>query len=247
VKIRRIVVGLEDAPHSRPALAAAAALAEELDAELAALFVENEELHRLAALPFARELGLATAAARRIDAAGLQRALDRQAREARAILAAFAEPRALRWSMRVTRGTVAAELPAAAGEEDLTVAGLPRWSPEAMRFARGAPATLVVLPQGIAPRGPLAGICPVAVAPARALALLSPLSRAVGDGLTLLVLARSVAAARDWCATMAGLLQQHKIDARIEIVRERQPEALQAALERLSPRAVAIVAPEAGA
>jgi hypothetical protein len=80
------------------------------------------------------------------------------------------------------------------------------------------------------------------VDPARAVDLLLPLSGAVGDGLTLLVLANDVAAARPWCETAVELLRARDCRADLEIVRESQPEALQAALERLAPRAVAILA-----
>jgi len=241
MKIRRIVVGLDFAPHSRPALEAAAALAAALDAELEALFVESDELHRMAGMPFAREVGVGSAFARPIDPPAMERALQAHAREARRALAHLAGASPLRWTLRVTRGCVTEEIVAAATPEDLAVIGISRWGPEALHLAQGAPATLLVLPQTRRFRGPLAAVCPVAVDPARAVDLLLPLSGAVGNGLTLLVLANDVAAATPWCEKAAGLLRAQGRRADLEIVRESQPEALQAALERLAPRAVAIL------
>lgn len=242
MKIRRIVVGLDFAPHSRPALEAAAALAGALGADLEAIFVESDELHRLAGLPFARELGVSSAAARPMDPVALERTLRAHAREARRALAEVAAPRSLRWSLRVTRGSVTEEIIAASPGADLTVVGAKRWAPEAARLARTAPATILVLPPSGRFLGPLAAICPVAVAPEHAMALAVSLGDALGGGLTVLVLAEDLAEAGAWCAMAGELLRAVDRRAELEIVRESQPEALQAALERLAPRAVAVIA-----
>ncbi|MBX3717365.1 MAG: hypothetical protein KF738_15310, partial [Burkholderiales bacterium] len=122
MKTRRIVVGLGPAPQSRGALEAAAAIARLLDAELDALFVESEALLRLAGLPFAREVGASSASARPLDAAAVERAMRAQATEARRLLAGVADPRAVRWTLRVTRGAEGEELRAASSGADLAVA-----------------------------------------------------------------------------------------------------------------------------
>jgi nucleotide-binding universal stress UspA family protein len=243
MKIRRIVVGLDFGPQSRPALEAAASLAGDLDAELEALFVESEELLRMAGMPFAREVGVGSASARRLDPAALERTLEAHARQARRALAALAEARPLRWRLRVTRGSVTEELVATATPDDLTVVGIPGWGAEALRLAPETPATLLVLPPSGRFRGPLAAVCPVSVDPQRVVDLLLPLSSAVGDGLTLLVTAPGVEAAKPWCERAGALLEERHCEADLEIVREGQPETLQTALERLAPRAVAILAP----
>jgi len=242
VKIRRIVVGLDTAAHSRSALAAAAALAGELDAELEALFVESEELHRLAALPFARELGVASATARRIDPAALERSLRAVAQEARRSLTALAVARELRWTFRVARGSVTEQLLAATSPSDISVVGITRWGPEAWPLTPDTSTTLLVIPQGVAPQGPLAAILYPGTSPEQAVPLLCSLAKAVGDGLVLLVVNDDLAAAGHWCEAAGALLDARGRKAQLEIVRADQPEALQAALERLAPRAVAIVA-----
>jgi hypothetical protein len=73
--------------------------------------------------------------------------------------------------------------------------------------------------------------------------LLVPLANAAGDGLTLLVVSDDLEAAGRWCEEAGALLEERGRRARLEIVRDGQPEALQAALQRLAPRAVAIVSP----
>lgn len=127
---RRIIVGLEPRPHAEPLISAAAALAERLPAELLGLFVENVELLHFAALPFAREVGLASGMRRPLDVAAMERSFRAAAREARERLEATAARVAVRCSFRVTRGHVARELLAAGGETDIVLlAPAPRLLP----------------------------------------------------------------------------------------------------------------------
>jgi nucleotide-binding universal stress UspA family protein len=243
VKIRRIVVGLDIAPHSRWALEAAASLAGELDADLEALFVESDELHRLAGLPFAREMGFPSASLRPLDAGALERSLQARASEARHALTTLARPRALRWSFRVTRGSVPEELRTASAGADLTIVGIARWGREAMQFAQEATATVVVVTPSAALRGPLTAICRVGVAPEQAVTLVCALASTLGDGLTILVVGDDLARAGHWCEAAGEMFEKSGRKAHFEIVRDGQPEALQLALERLAPRVVAILAP----
>lgn len=94
----RIVVVFDTTPLGEAALEAAAGLAAALEAELAGLFVEDIDLVRMAQLPFAAELGLASAVLRRIEASDLERAFRLQAERSRERLAAAgfaAQPRSL--------------------------------------------------------------------------------------------------------------------------------------------------------
>ena len=110
----RIVIELAPGWRERDALQAAAALAGSMDAELVGLFVEDAELLRFAALPFALEIGFASAQRRRLDVTEVERSLRAHAAEAERTLASTAERSAIRWSFRVARGFAATELLAAA-------------------------------------------------------------------------------------------------------------------------------------
>jgi nucleotide-binding universal stress UspA family protein len=117
------VLALDISPRSRAALEMAAALAVELDVELAGLFVEDIDLLHLGGLPFTREVGFLTTVSRPIDLEYLELALRREAEEARRLLAEAAAVRRLRWSFQIVRGQIASELFALAGEPDLIVLG----------------------------------------------------------------------------------------------------------------------------
>jgi hypothetical protein len=108
--IRRILLAVDacDAPMAE--LESVVRLAQALDAELQALFVEDADLLRLAALPFAREVGLASAARRRLQGPDLEHALHTQARRAQTALAMLAAQSGMRWSFRVARGQLHAQL-----------------------------------------------------------------------------------------------------------------------------------------
>ena len=121
--IPRIVVTCDTSPLGSAALAAAAALARQLDAELAGLFVEDINLLRMAALPFAREYALASAAARRVEAAELERSLRLQADALRKALARAAQASRVPWSFQVMRGALLDSVLEMMREPDLAVFG----------------------------------------------------------------------------------------------------------------------------
>lgn len=102
--VPRIVVSFDTTPFGEAALEAALGLAAILHAEIAGLFVEDVSLMRIAALPFAQELGLTSAALRPIESAGLERALKLQAAQSRAWLEAAAAALNVPWSFQVVRG-----------------------------------------------------------------------------------------------------------------------------------------------
>lgn len=117
---RRVVLGLGvDTPES--AIATAAELAIALESALLGLFVEDLDLLRLAALPFARESAAPPAIGRPLDAPTMERALRVKARAAERALARALEPRRQPWTFQVTRGPVLPALIRAAGAEDVVV------------------------------------------------------------------------------------------------------------------------------
>ena len=85
-------------------LGAAAALARDLQAQLAALFVEDLTLLRVAALPVTREIGRVSGVARSFDLPDLERMLRRQAQQLHDQLATAAQTSRLAWSFEVRRG-----------------------------------------------------------------------------------------------------------------------------------------------
>lgn len=121
--VRRILVALDASPHSLTALAAAARLAQELQAALMGLFVEDVNLLKLAQLPFAQEIHYPRATTQKLDAPLMEKRLREQADQAKESLRQIAEQASLAWSFRVSRGAVTAELLAAAVEADLLVLG----------------------------------------------------------------------------------------------------------------------------
>ena len=114
VKIARIIACF--APGSAGAPEAVAHLAQELQAELLGLFIEDVELLRFAALPFAAEVGFPSASRRAIDVGALERQMRVQARALEGALAAVLGPAPAGWSFRVARATPASAVEAALAE-----------------------------------------------------------------------------------------------------------------------------------
>jgi hypothetical protein len=112
VRIARIIACF--APGRSAAPQAIARLAKEMQAELLGLFIEDAELLRFAALPFAAEVGFPSAARRTIDLAAVERALRHQAALLRQALAANLGEHA--WSLRVARTSPAGAVAAALAE-----------------------------------------------------------------------------------------------------------------------------------
>jgi len=111
--IERIVVSLDAVSETRAAVEAAARLAARWNATLHGVFVEDEDLLRLAALPFASQVSLG-AGAEPLTAAQAARQLRAFAEAAQRELAAAADRLELRWSFEVVRGADAANTVASA-------------------------------------------------------------------------------------------------------------------------------------
>jgi nucleotide-binding universal stress UspA family protein len=120
---RRILVALDDSAPSNEALLAAAALAARVGAHLEGLFVEDVNLLRAAALPFASEISVPSGALRRVDRPQVEAQLRAVAAAACAALAAAARPQRIAWSFRVARGQLSVALVEAATTADLLVLG----------------------------------------------------------------------------------------------------------------------------
>jgi hypothetical protein len=110
----RIVIELAPGSLQGGSLAAASALAERVGAELVGIFIEDLDLLRFAALPFAHEVCFATAQRRRLEVPAIERSLREHAAEAERAFAGTAAQTAVRRTFRTARGLASRELLAAA-------------------------------------------------------------------------------------------------------------------------------------
>ena len=120
---RRVLAMLDASRHSLAALQAAVELAHAHQAELVALYVEDENLLRSADFPFAREVGARTGLARPLTASAMEATLARQLRQVSRALESAATGRSIRYSLQVSRGSVVAATLAQVGPADMLVLG----------------------------------------------------------------------------------------------------------------------------
>jgi nucleotide-binding universal stress UspA family protein len=209
--IRRILVALDASVSSLAALEAAVSLASRLEAELIGLFVEDVNLLKLAALPFAREVGFPSARRRRLGSVEMERSLRAQASRAEAALIAAAERQSVRCSFRVVRGEVTERVLEAATEVDMLALGRAR--PQAWRasstsrvIVSAASRPVLLLTPGVPVRPPVAVVYDGSAESARALSLARRLVQPEGDRLTILVIARDAHDAQRLPQQVAGQL-----------------------------------------
>jgi hypothetical protein len=123
VAIRRIIACFAAGSPASPV--AIARLATELRADLLGLFIEDTELLRFAALPFAAEVGFPSATRRALDPAAVERALRAQAAALQSTLSAALDAAAIPWSFRVARDSPASAIEAALAEASAPLLLLP--------------------------------------------------------------------------------------------------------------------------
>lgn len=204
VVLRRIVVGLDASPPSQAALRAAVALAARCEAELVGLFIEDANLLRMVALPFAAEMGMFSGRRRRLATAEVERELRVHGDRVRRALQALAESAHVRWEFRAARGDIASELTAAATEADVVILGKAGWSlaqqghlgSTARAVVGQTPGLTLIIQQG-AHLGPLTMIVYDGSRTAiRALAAAAFVARVMDDDLTVLLIADDLDSAR---------------------------------------------------
>lgn len=123
MKARRVLVALDASRPSLEAARTAAELAQALGADLLGLFVEDQDLLRLAGMPFASQLPMLGGGARPLEREAVEAQLRALAARAREALAREASLLHVAWTFEVRRGAVTAELLSAAGGADLLVVG----------------------------------------------------------------------------------------------------------------------------
>jgi nucleotide-binding universal stress UspA family protein len=195
--IRRILVALDASRHSLAALEAASELANTLKAELVGIFMEDINLLRLAGLPFAREVRYLSVTDRPLDSPSMERELRIQAEQVKQTLALVADRRQIRWSFRVVRGEVVAELLSAAQEADLLALGRASWATTrrvrlgatARRVAAQALGPVLLLQQGHTICQPIQLVYDGSAAAKRALTTAVRLASVMGGYLTVMVAA----------------------------------------------------------
>lgn len=218
----RVLVALDASPRSLPALATAGALAAELGAELAGLFVEDINLQRLLALPFARELCMLSGVVRPLSQAEVEHAWRREAAILQRQLAEAAERQRLRWSFQVARGRLALEISARITAFDLVVLG-PRTS-TGMRSEQRTPAQ---------PRkAPVLVLCEPGSTDYRALDLTVRLARHTGSGIILLIPAADEATYRSACTAAQAALRARSASGRCMALPDRGRSSLARAVRR---------------
>lgn len=208
MNIRRIVIGLDVSPQARGALDTAASLAHRMEAELVGLFVEREELIRLAGLPFACEVCLPSAQTRGIDLKRMERSLRAMAEESRRLLAAAARRQTpplrghsgappLRWSFQVTRTAPGQTLSGPGDPSDLLVlARSLGTSSNAPSAATRSP--VLLLQRELALPAPALLICTPEDKAQRLATTLATFSPLIGDTLSLMVLEEDARTAQSW-------------------------------------------------
>jgi len=121
VRIERVVVALDAVSENRAAIDTAVRLASRWHARLHGVFVEDDDLLRLANLPFARQVSLGVGV-ETLTPQQAERQLRAFAEQARRDIAAAARQQNVDWSFDVVRGAAAAGIIAAAAT-DFIVAG----------------------------------------------------------------------------------------------------------------------------
>ena len=190
---RRLLLDLGHAAEGRDGIEAAAFIAHLLELDLLGVFVEDEALLSLAALPFARELRMPSHAWTAMEAAQMVTDLGKAAARLRRLLQEQSTRLGIASGFEVRRGDPATCLAAMRGEADMLGLVAPGSAagrsfgafPRAWAAARQSQAPVLLLPPGAAlRRGPVAAVGAAAGTPQLDLAL--RLAAAAGEALLLL-------------------------------------------------------------
>lgn len=251
--IRRILLALDAVGHSPRLLETAIRLAARLDAELHALFVEDRNLLRLAGLPFAREVRLTSATTRRLQNQEMELTLRAQASRTQQALAVAAERMKVRWTFRVTRGELAAEVAGESLQTDLVAfdlgvgreARLTRVSGTVETLVSGVTCPALVLLQDASLQPPFVVVYDGTPPAARALALAARLARTDSNEVTVLIAASEERAREQQRAEAVARLRETGAVAQPRMLSALDPVSLANAVR--AARAGTLVLPSGSA
>lgn len=160
---KKILVALDASQHSHSALEAAISLADQLQADLEGLFVEDAVVCRLTESRMTQEIGIFSATRRTLDGQELSRQLQGQVGRIRRLFRITTEQAGLRCRFRKTRGRVAQEVLSAAEGADVVILGKGAWaavetgqlSPEVREALLNLRASVLILKAGSRLKEPL--------------------------------------------------------------------------------------------
>jgi hypothetical protein len=222
-RVRRVLVALELGRHAEAALAAAARLCAGNAAELSALFVEDEDLHRIAALPVTRVLGTSSARTWEIDAEHMTLALAAQAERVSALVRSLAARAGVPSRFRVERGKLGPAAVEAARDADLVLLGKGR-APAALSHAAVSAARAVaerrpvLLVNEDRAIGPPAVLVDGGAADARVLHAGAYLCRHTGGPVLVLATGPTIEAGREAGRAARDWLHARGMDARVSLL-----------------------------
>lgn len=125
-RVTQVLLALDAASHNPETLESAVELATRLQAGLLGLFVEDDELLRMAGLPFSREVTLGTASERSLSSEVMRRTLRAQAAQTQAALARIAARAQVAWQFRILQGKRVQCALEQAGPSDVLILGRSR-------------------------------------------------------------------------------------------------------------------------
>lgn len=241
--IRRVLLALDAVAQDAEAFEAASMLAARLGVELEALFVEDINLARLAALPFARELGLSSATRRPLQHVDVERVWRVGALRARTALSQAAARHRVHWSFRVVRGQAGAALVQLAARSDLVAVTLGGGAAgdTGSRMAvvesvlQQVPCPLLVRPAGVALHAPFVVLYEGTESSGHALRLATRLARDGGGEIVVLLAAADPARQAPLRVQAEDIAGSDGMAISIHVLARPEPAAAAAAIRALRP------------
>lgn len=239
---RRIVIGLRPMSDIDPSLAAATVLAAAIKAEVVGLYVQEDAMIDLAALPFARALEPGTARPERLTSDAMAKAIKQGAITCRRVLSAHAEKASVSWSFNVAHGELPVTIRSTVARSDFLVLSgdrvgfSPRRLIEEIRSApRDIGGILVAVPPRTTPSsGPVVAIDDGDASGRETVLLASRIAGISGAPLNLLVIAATDEEV-DRIVRRANSLISSGQSITAHRIAPGTPQAITAALSQLQP------------